>query len=137
VDLLTHERRSLLMGRVRQKNTSAEIRVRKVAHGLGLRFRLHRKDLPGTPDIVFPKHRIAIFVHGCFWHRHAGCPRTTTPKTRNEFWIRKFEKNLERDKKVIIDLQRAGWQVEVIWECETLKPLLLVDRIMRIFGFDP
>jgi DNA mismatch endonuclease Vsr len=85
------------MGRVRQKHTGPELLVRKALHAAGARFRLHRKDLPGSQDIILPKYRLAIFVHGCFWHRHAGCKKTTTPKTRVEFWRAKFERNIERD----------------------------------------
>lgn len=93
--------------------------VRRAAHALGLRFRLHRKNLPGRPDLVFPKHRLVLFVHGCFWHRHQGCKRATTPKTRADFWNSKFKENEARDKRVAAALREAGWRVAVIWECET------------------
>ncbi|WP_365977264.1 DNA mismatch endonuclease Vsr [Thiobacillus sp.] len=92
---------------------------RRTAHGLGLRFRLHRNDLPGTPDLVFGPRRIAVFVHGCFWHRHEGCKLCTTPKTRREFWAEKFAANQVRDVRIQKDLRDAGWRVMVIWECET------------------
>lgn len=107
------------MSRVRSKDTTPEMKVRKAAHAMGLRFRLHRKDLPGKPDLVFPKYRTALFVHGCFWHRHRGCPKASTPKTRVEFWTDKFEKNVERDEKVVKQLSSIGWRALVIWECET------------------
>ena len=112
-------RRSEIMRAVKPKNTSPEKRVRSVAHRLGLRFRLHRKDLPGSPDLLFPKRRTALFVHGCFWHRHEGCARTTTPKTNVDFWSEKFRHNVERDGKTRKELEESGWRVLIIWECET------------------
>lgn len=117
------------MSRVRGKNTSPEMRVRRAAHALGLRFRLHRKDLPGKPDLVFPKHRLAIFVHGCFWHRHEGCSKASMPKTRLEFWQAKFDANVERDARVTRCLVEKEWRVAVIWECQTREPDELRDRI--------
>ena len=99
--------RSALMSRVKAKDTKPELRVRRSAHGLGYRYRLHRRDLPGSPDLVFPGRRKALFVHGCFWHRHQGCRKTTMPKTRAKFWQRKFDDNVRRDERVIAAL-RAG-----------------------------
>lgn len=118
-DRLTPERRSWLMSRVSGKNTKPEIAVRQVAHAMGLRFRLHRKDLPGRPDLVLPKHRLAVFVHGCFWHRHHGCSKASMPKTRAEFWSEKFDANVRRDHEAQRQLEEQGWRVGVIWECET------------------
>ncbi|MDT3377411.1 very short patch repair endonuclease [Labrys neptuniae] len=118
-DRLTPERRSWLMSRVRSKNTSPEIRVRRLAHAMGLRFRLYRNDLPGRPDLVFPRHRAVLFVHGCFWHRHSGCAKASTPKSRMEFWRTKFELNVERDRQNEAMLLALGWRVFIIWECET------------------
>lgn len=112
-------KRSALMSRVRAKDSSPEMRVRRTAHGLGYRFRLHSRQLPGTPDLVLPGLRKVIFVNGCFWHQHPGCPRATTPKTRTEYWSRKFEANRVRDARVTSKLQAMGWEVLVIWECET------------------
>ncbi len=89
---------------------------------MGLRFRLHRKDLPGTPDIVFPRHRTVVFVHGCFWHRHRGCRKASTPKTRVEFWETKFAQNSRRDERNVAALEALGWRVFVIWECQTRRP---------------
>lgn len=132
-DKLSPERRSWLMSRVQSKNTLAELRVRTVAHRLGLRFRLHRKDLAGSPDLVFPKFRIAIFVHGCFWHRHPECPKASIPKSNSEFWMQKFDANRRRDVLAIEKLQQSGWRVEVIWECETRDAERLADRIKEIF----
>lgn len=111
--------RSELMRRVRAADTKPEMIVRRLAHSLGLRFRLHRRDLPGSPDLVFPKFRSVVFVHGCFWHRHPGCSRASTPKTRTEFWNAKFERNVARDARVVRQLRNAGWNVYTIWECET------------------
>nr|WP_323873615.1 DNA mismatch endonuclease Vsr [Roseomonas mucosa] len=117
------------MSRVAQKNTKPEMIVRSLAHGLGYRFRLHRSDLPGTPDIVFPRLRKAIFVHGCFWHRHPGCRLASTPKSRPEFWEPKFRANVERDHRKEEQLRKAGWDVETIWECETRDPGRLMERL--------
>src|SRR5579871_634742 len=106
------------MSRVHAEDTLAELRVRRSAHALGLRYRLHRRDMPGKPDLVFPKYYIALFVHGCFWHRHEGCKKASTPKSRTEFWQTKFDRNVARDTQVFEELRRLGWQVETIWECE-------------------
>lgn len=122
--------RSALMGRIRGKNTTPEMVVRRAAHRLGLRFRVHRRDLPGTPDLVLPKHGLAIFVHGCFWHRHEGCRRCTTPKTRTDFWNEKFRKNVERDQRDVGALRKQGWNVLTIWECQTKNPTALDARLI-------
>jgi DNA mismatch endonuclease (patch repair protein) len=106
------------MARVRSKNTSPEIYVRSSLHKAGLRFRIHRKDLPGTPDIVFPSRRLAIFINGCFWHVHEGCRRARMPSSRPEYWEQKLRKNAERDVGNYAALQASGWNVLVIWECE-------------------
>ena len=111
--------RSALMSRVRSKDTKPELVVRREAHALGYRFRLHRHDLPGTPDLVFPRLHKVVFVHGCFWHRHEGCRRTTTPTTRAAYWQEKFEQNVRRDRRNIAMLETLGWKVLVVWECET------------------
>jgi DNA mismatch endonuclease (patch repair protein) len=107
------------MARVGQKNTKPELIVRRLLHAMGRRFRLHRRDLPGTPDIVLPAAKKVIFVHGCFWHRHTGCPKSTMPKTRKEFWVDKFDRNVERDRRKDTELRQLGWNVCTIWECET------------------
>jgi DNA mismatch endonuclease, patch repair protein len=119
------------MARIKSKNTSPEIAVRRAAHRLGFRFRLHRRDLPGVPDLVFPRLRRVLFVHGCFWHQHIGCKRSNVPKSRIEYWIPKLMRNVERDKKNVYDLQKLGWSVGVIWECETLSPEYLSACIVR------
>ena len=122
------------MSRVGSNDTGPEMRVRKVAHAMGLRFRLHRKDLPGHPDIVFPRWRIAIFVHGCFWHRHPGCKKATTPKSNVEFWTRKFEANVARDIRTQRELEDLGWKVAVIWECGTKSPSEIHRQLTELFG---
>lgn len=111
--------RSAQMARVRGRDTKPEMRVRKAVHAAGLRYRLHDRRLPGTPDLVFPSRRIALFVHGCFWHRHPGCAAARLPKSRIEFWVPKLEGNVERDKNVKAELEAAGWTVFIVWECET------------------
>jgi len=130
MDTVSTEDRSRIMRAVRREGTSPEIKVRKAAHGLGYRFRLHRKDLPGSPDLVFPKHKLCVFVHGCFWHRHLGCKRASTPKSNLDYWRRKFEENKRRDLRKAEELRALGWRVEVIWECQTLDPDLLRSIIL-------
>jgi DNA mismatch endonuclease, patch repair protein len=121
-DIVSKQTRSQMMAAVRQQNTAPELKLRKELHQAGLRYILHRRDLPGSPDIVFTRPRVALFVHGCFWHRHKGCSRATTPVTRAEFWLDKFAKNIARDFKAVSSLKQAGWYVIVVWECE-LKTL--------------
>jgi DNA mismatch endonuclease, patch repair protein len=122
-------RRSALMARVKAKNSRPEMMVRKTVHAFGFRFRLHRRDLPGSPDLVFPRLKKVIFVHGCFWHRHKGCPRTTTPKTRLKFWTTKFKANTRRDAQVEAAIRAAGWRVLIIWECDTFDPKRLAHKL--------
>jgi DNA mismatch endonuclease (patch repair protein) len=127
MDIISREQRSEVMSRIRGRDTKPEILVRRATHALGYRFRLHRKDLPGSPDLVFPKRRIVLFVHGCFWHRHPGCRLAYTPKSNIQFWRDKFERNVERDRKAIELLRAQGWSPRVIWECQTRKPGLTND----------
>ena len=117
------------MSRIRGKDTKPEIRVRSVLHRLGYRFRLHRRDLPGKPDIVLPRYETVVFVHGCFWHRHPGCRFAYTPKTRVKFWKAKLKRNVERHQEVEEELLDLGWNVVVIWECETNDLDQLVERL--------
>ena len=119
IDIVDSRRRSELMAGIRVRDTAPEIAVRRVAHRMGLRFRLHRKNLPGRPDLVFPKHRLAVFVHGCFWHQHDGCRYAHIPKSRTAFWTEKFAQNVARDQRNEDALRTLGWRVLVIWECET------------------
>ena len=118
------------MRSVRVRDTAPEVRVRSILHRMGYRFTLHRRDLPGTPDIVLPRFRAAVFVHGCFWHQHRGCRRATLPRTNACFWRDKFERNVARDHKKIAALRRQGWRAKVVWECQTKRPELL-SRSLR------
>jgi len=118
------------MARVRQKDTHPELQVRRVLHGLGYRYRLHDRGLPGSPDIVFRSRKKVVFVHGCFWHRHEGCRRSTTPKTRADFWIGKFAANLARDRRQELELISMGWRSFVVWECEAASPGTYLSRLV-------
>ncbi len=130
-DILDNKRRSELMESVRGRGTAPELAVRSIAHEMGLRFRLHRKDLPGCPDLVFPKHKLVVFVRGCFWHRHLGCRISHMPKSRTKYWAtQKFQKNIDRDRRNEDALTRLGWRVLVIWECE-VKDKEIVARRLR------
>jgi DNA mismatch endonuclease, patch repair protein len=122
--------RSWTMAQIPSKNTTPEIAVRKAAHALGLRFRLHRRDLPGTPDLVFPARRAAVFVHGCFWHRH-DCARATMPASNIDYWAAKFDQNVRRDARNAAELRKLGWRCVRIWECETKDPKKLAGMLRR------
>ena len=130
-DKITKQQRSRNMSRVKNKNTRPELVVRKALHRLGYRFRLHRKDIPGSPDIVLPRYRKAIFVHGCFWHGH-DCPRGKRPASNQAFWDQKLDRNMKRDTEVVEKLNRLGWDVLVIWDCET-KELDAMEEILLEF----
>ena len=117
------------MSHIRGRDTKPEMLVRSLLHRLGYRFRLHRRDLPGRPDIVLPKWKTAVFVHGCFWHRHPGCRFAYTPKSRADFWQKKFRDNVERDAKSVAALEEAGWKTLIVWECETAEPDRLATRL--------
>ena len=118
IDFLTPAQRSERMSRIRGKDSQPELALRRVLHRLGLRYRLHAKNLPGKPDLVFPRYRAVVFVHGCFWHRHSGCKIATTPKSNTSFWVEKFEKNVARDSRVATELVGLGWRVFIVWECD-------------------
>ena len=122
-DIVSPAARSRMMAGIRGKDTKPELVVRRFLHRRGFRFRLHAK-LPGKPDLVLPRYRTAIFVHGCFWHRHHGCRVCTTPKSNAEFWTEKFKANVERDKRVVQQLEELRWRVLTIWECSTSEPEL-------------
>lgn len=133
-DILTPEKRSWNMSRIRDKNTKPERIVRSALHRMGFRFLLHRKDLPGKPDIVLPKHRTVIFVHGCFWHRHKNCKYAYTPKSRKKFWLGKFCENMSRDIRTRNALRKNGWKVVTVWECWTEKPELLARKLKALLN---
>ena len=119
------------MGRVKGRDTKPEMRVRSLIHRMGFRFRVHRCDLPGNPDIVLPRHKKVIFVHGCFWHGHPGCPRSNRPTTNQPFWDKKLDGNLKRDKRFRAELSRIGWKVLVVWQCEMKAPDKLAKKLER------
>lgn len=133
MDKLTKDHRSWNMSRIKSCNTKPELTVRSILHGMGYRFRLHRKDLPGKPDIVLPKYKVVIFVHGCFWHRHKGCKYAYNPKSRIDFWQKKFRSNVERDLKAINELIEMGWRVLIIWECKVKTPESVSGFFQRFF----
>lgn len=133
VDHLSPERRSWNMGRIRGGNTTPEKAVRSALHALGLRFRLHRRDLPGRPDVVLARWETVVFIHGCFWHRHSGCRLAYNPKSRVEFWQAKFAENINRDSRVDRHLRDLGWRVVTVWECETGQPAVLRNRLRKLF----
>ncbi len=133
-DLLSPEHRSWNMSRIRGKDTAPERRVRSVLHRAGYRFRLHLKTLPGHPDIVLPKYRTVVLVHGCFWHRHKGCRFAYTPKSRVAFWNAKFQANVDRDHRNARELRRLGWKVVTVWECEASRPTRWLRRLPAVPG---
>jgi len=130
-DIVDRATRSRMMSGIGGKNTAPELIVRRYLHRAGFRFRLHRKDLPGRPDVVLPRYQIAILVHGCFWHRHSGCRYATTPTSNREFWSAKFAQNVARDRRNVRDLRRRGWTPIVMWEC-SLTPSRLAALARRI-----
>lgn len=136
MDRITPERRSANMARIRSKDTKPEMVVRRLVHALGYRYRLHRKDLPGKPDLVFESRKAVIFVHGCFWHRHADpkCKNAVLPKSRTQFWDDKFAKNVQRDAANMAKLLSMGYRVLVVWECELNDTGFLEDRLSRFLS---
>lgn len=136
VDTLTKEKRSWNMSRITGRNTKPEILLRSLLHREGFRFRLHDKRLPGKPDIVLPGHRTVIFVNGCFWHRHNNCEYAYTPKSRQEFWLNKFQGTVQRDQEKQKMLADLGWQVLVVWECELRRnsSLIVSDISSKLLG---
>jgi DNA mismatch endonuclease (patch repair protein) len=133
MDILTRQQRSALMSRIRGRDTGPEMIVRRLLYALGYRYRTHAKELRGRPDIIFRSRRVAIFVHGCFWHRH-DCGHAYSPKTRPEFWAKKFLGNVKRDSAARRALRAAGWRVVLVWECQTERPLPLARRLTRLLG---
>ncbi len=129
MDIVSRARRSRIMSAIRGSDTKPELAVRRAAHALGYRFRLHRRDLPGTPDLVLPSRSLAVFVHGCYWHRHKGCKYCYRPNSNVEFWQKKFKGNVERDRRVQSALKEMGWKVVVFWECETTDSVRLREKV--------
>lgn len=125
------------MSRIHGSDTSPERAVRSILHRLGYRFRLHSRSLPGRPDVVLPKYGTVVFVHGCFWHRHARCSLAYTPKSRKQFWSQKFDANVARDRRVAHTLRSLGWRVVIVWECELRDTRLLSDRLDRLLRDTP
>ncbi|NNJ14574.1 DNA mismatch endonuclease Vsr [Pseudomonas putida CSV86] len=130
MDIVDTATRSRMMAGIKGRNTKPEVFVRRFLHANGYRFRLHRRDLPGSPDIVLPKFMTCIFIHGCFWHRHPGCRYATVPKTNADFWEKKFGSNVERDMRNKAALEEAGWSVLIIWECEIKHSLATLERML-------
>ena len=130
-DRLSTERRSENMRRIRDKNTTPEMAVRKMLHSLGYRYRLHVKELPGKPDLVFPSRRCILMVHGCFWHGHKGCRESRMPQSNQDYWVAKLEKNYARDRVHLRALRRLGWRVMVVWECQTENQSKIEPRLIR------
>jgi len=133
-DNLSAERRSENMRRIRSRDTSPEMAVRRLLHGLGYRYRLHLKDLPGKPDLVFPKRGCIVMVHGCFWHGHPGCRESRMPSSNQEYWVEKLERNYARDRAHLRTLKRLGWRVMVVWECETKSIGTIRSKLTRFLG---
>jgi DNA mismatch endonuclease, patch repair protein len=130
MDTLTPDKRSTLMAKVHSKDTKPELAVRSLLHKMGYRYRLHRKDLPGKPDLTFPSRRAVVFVHGCFWHQHLHCRAGRIPMSKEEYWRPKLLKNVTRDGANLDALQTSGWRVMVVWECETKDPAFLGKRLV-------
>jgi len=130
-DVFSKEKRSWIMSSVRGRDTKPEILVRSFVHRMGFRFRIHRRDLPGNPDIVLPRHGKVIFVHGCFWHGHKRCQRSKRPTTNKGFWNKKLDENIERDKRFQRKLRLMGWKVLVLWQCEVRKPEKMLRKLER------
>lgn len=135
MDIWSKEKRSQVMSRIRSKNTKPEIILRSLLHRQGYRFRLHRANLPGHPDLVFPMYSAVIFVHGCFWHLHKGCREGRIPHSRYDYWKEKLERNVERDKEHVEDLKQLGWRVLTVWECEIeKKPELTLNTVIQFLS---
>jgi DNA mismatch endonuclease (patch repair protein) len=133
-DVFNKEQRSHIMAKVLGKNTSPERAVRKLLFELGYRYRVHQKNLPGKPDIVFPKKRKAIFVHGCFWHQHPGCKAADRPSSNSDYWDKKLNRNVERDKKNLSDLRLINWDIIIIWECQVKRKEDLTRTLVGFLG---
>ena len=133
-DTVSPETRSRIMARVKSKGMKPEMKVRRLLHGLGYRYRLHRADLPGRPDLVFPARRKVVFVNGCFWHRHDGCPRVRIPVANRDYWIAKLESNQARDARNVVLLQEQGWESLTVWECQLKDLTAATERLVAFLG---
>ena len=133
-DNLSRQKRSWNMSRIRSKNTAPEMVVRKAIFSMGYRFRLHEKKLPGKPDIVLSKFKVAIFVNGCFWHQHRNCKRSTMPKTNKKYWKAKLERNVRNFEDATNQLRKIGWRYTAIWECETNNAIILFKKLRRVLN---
>lgn len=133
-DVFSKAKRSYVMSRIRGRDTGPEKMVRSALHRLGYRFRLHSSDLPGKPDIVLTRYRTVVLVHGCFWHRHKGCRYSYMPKTRKRFWVKKFDRNVQRDREVRAALKKLGWNTVVVWECELRFPNRMQRKLKMALG---
>ncbi len=131
MDVFSKEKRSQIMSCVSGKNTKPELIVRSLLHHMRYRFRLHRKDLPGKPDIILPKYKKVIFIHGCFWHGHKNCTRSKRPTTNNEFWQKKLDRNMQHDKEIVHNLKGLGWDILIVWTCEIKNIDQLKDKILK------
>jgi DNA mismatch endonuclease Vsr len=134
MDRISKEARSRIMASIRARNTTPELAVRRLLHSLGLRYRLHERRLPGSPDVVFKSRKVAVFVHGCFWHSHPGCKHNRLTSTQSEYWKAKLTRNVERDARKERELARLGWRVLVIWECEAKRPELILTKLSGFLG---
>lgn len=132
MDIVTREQRSRMMSGIKGKNTKPELLLRSALHKLGFRFRIQRKDLPGKPDIVLPKYKTIIFVHGCFWHQHPGCKFAYMPKSNVEFWKDKFKRNMIRDQTVQSLLKEMGWNIIIIWECQISNDPVFIQQCRKL-----
>lgn len=133
-DSVSPEVRSRIMAQVKSKGMKPEMRVRRLIHGLGYRYRLHRADLPGKPDLVFPSRQKVVFVNGCFWHRHEGCDRVRIPATNRDYWVAKLERNQARDARNIALLEETGWTVLIVWECQLQDISATTERLLAFLG---
>ena len=136
VDTVPPEVRSRIMAQVKSKGMKPEMKVRRLLHGLGYRYRLHRKDLPGKPDMVFVARRKVVFVNGCFWHRHEGCPKVRIPKANRDYWVGKLERNRARDERNLALLAQDGWGVMTVWECELGDMAAVADGLTAFLDGD-
>ena len=133
-DTVSPETRSRIMARVKSKGMKPEMQVRRLLHGLGYRYRLHRSDLPGRPDLVFPSRRKVVFVNGCFWHRHDGCPRVRIPATNRDYWVAKLGRNHARDVRNVALLREQGWDVLTVWECQLRDLPTATEQVIAFLG---